>query len=217
MKVYMIYAKPTDIRPGSDDLDDGTLELYAVTNNKKLFNSFKESRDMTKFSLNKMELEKDNYRKLANHHRDCVLEWCGFRSKKADPYPKDMNQSFGNCVDEYKFAITFLEKQSVAEACDTFFEHVELLLPNPYIFNWKLKITLKRMGLDYIYKLTNFPYIGDDIMYCSDEEIDRRITKQKMSYQELAFLQNDMDFSMPDVWVDQLEVFLSIYGHLMNA
>lgn len=214
MKVYVFYANQSDIRPGSDRSD--TKEIYALTNNKKLYKNFKQTRNMNLFELREFDFDRDKYMKFANHYRECVMEWCAFKSKKKDPYPKDMNDSFGKCVEEYRFAVTYLETQSVGEACNTFFEHAEMDIPNPLFFNKKVKRVLKRIGMDYIFKLTRFPYIGDDAMYCTEEEITHRSQNRNMTYSDTAFLRDDMDFSTPDIWVDQIEVFLEIYGHLMN-
>ena len=216
MKVYLLYADPAIIRACSEDDECGVKELYALTNIKSLYKDFKNTRDMNKFELRTMDLTKDEYAQLARNHRECVLQWCNFKSKKANPYPKSMNESFGNCVDEYKFSVTYLEAQSVEEACSTFFEHYELDVPNPLLFHAGLKRIFKRVGLDYVFKLTRFPYLGDDYMFCTHEEITRRSTNPSMRYIDIIFLREDMDFSMPDLWVDQLEVFLEIYGHLMK-
>jgi len=210
----MFYINPVFIRNGC--CETGTKEIYAITNDKKLYKDFKSTRDMKKFELRTLNISKDEYRRLANHHRDCVLEWSSFRSKKKDPYPKDMNESFGNCTEEYKFSITFLEVQSVSEACSTFFEHADITLPNPYIFNKSTRSIFKRLGLEHIFKLTRFPFIGDDAMFCTDAEIARRSNNPAMSGIDQLFLRNEMDFSLPDIWVDQIEVFFEIYGNLMN-
>lgn len=216
MKVYLLYAYPSIIRPGTEDINDGVKELYALTNVKSLYKDFKNTRDMNKFELRVTNLSKDEYSQLSSNHRECVLQWCNFKSKKENPYPKSMNESFGKCVDEYKFSVTYLESQSVEEACSTFFEHCDLDLPNPLIFHKDLKRILKRMGLDYIFQLTRFPFMGEDAMFCTNEELVRRSTNPTMRYTDMIFLREDMDFSMPDLWVDQLEVFLEIYGHLMK-
>lgn len=214
MKAYLFYINPSDERPGTERAV--SKGLYAITNSKKLYKSFKSTRNMNIFELRVVHMESDTYVSLANENRESVLEWCKFRSKKDDPYPKTMNESFGNCVEDYKFAVTFLESQGIQEAKNTFFEHIEMDLPNPYLFSKPLKRIFKRFGLDYMYKISRFPYMGDDIMYCTDEEIAKRSNNYKMTYADSAFLREEMDYSTPDIWIDDIEVFLEIYGHLMN-
>ena len=210
----MFYINPADERPGSERSD--TKILYALTAKKKLYKSFKETRNMKLFVTKEVSMDQGEFSCFANDHRECVLEWCKLRSKKDDPYPKSMNESFGNCIEEYKFAVTYLEKQAVKEEQDRLFEHADLELPNPLFFHKSLKSVFKRFGLDHIFKLTRFPYIGDDAMYCTDEELAIRSTNSKMKYSDAAFLREEMDFSQPDIWVDEVEVFLEMYGHLMN-
>lgn len=220
MKVWLFYiaSKEVDNLP-FDTEDREKKELYALTNSKKLAKGFKDTRNMEKFVLRKHEMEKNDYSRLANDNRECVLEWSKIKSKKENPYPETPSESFGKCVDEYTFPITFLEKQSMLEACDTFFEHCSLRLPSPYLFKWDLKLFMKRFGFEYIYKLKNFPFIGGDNMLPDSVDLSGELIgekKQDLTYVERRFLQEDMDFSMPEIWVDQLEVFLHLYHHLMN-
>ena len=43
MKVYLLYAYPSIIRPGTEDINDGVKELYALTNVKSLYKDFKKN------------------------------------------------------------------------------------------------------------------------------------------------------------------------------
>lgn len=217
MKVYMMYVDKSEIMIGMDSKDRGLKEIYAVTNDKNLYKKFIHTRDMSKFKVKTIYVEgKEEYKQLAQRYRECVLEMSKIYSKSKNPYPKNLFKSFNESLEVYTFPITYLEKQSVREACDTFFEHAEIDIPNPYIFTDKLRRILKKRALDHIYKISRFPYMGDDSMYCTESEIEKKSTNYKMRYTDSIFLQNDTDYSVPDVWVDELEVFIEIYGNLMK-
>lgn len=64
MKVHLFYRKQDD---------DLNLPLYAFTNNKKFAEEFQLQRDMSKFIYKKEILDKKDFLKFSDAHRDALL------------------------------------------------------------------------------------------------------------------------------------------------
>jgi len=214
MKVYLFYAKTSDIRPG--DLSERGKELYAFTTQKKLAKKFKSDRNMNIFSEKFTKMTKDEYRKFAAANRECVLEDAVLHTASKERYPESLVYGFDKLIKRVNIILTFLEKQSIHEAKETylFYKYVDNdtyrdKLITPYIFKEKILYSLDIFEYSKVYRSSIFPYL--DFEY-SERDTDNMICA---SYSEMKGVEN-LDFGAPEFWIDELALFVELYSHLLK-
>lgn len=217
MTVYMIYSTADKIfNTGSV----GCNELYAMTNKKKLLKRFKEQRNMELFRIKTIECSPEEYAQMGNQYRETILENVTYRSKKQNPYPESEYETFGNCVDEYTICVTYLEKSITNEQIDSFYENPmeNIDLFNPLILSKNIRRLLCEFGLDFMYRLKLFPMIDSDFIYEPDSyEFLQAAQNSEITYMDMLLLRDqDSDMNPPDAWIDQMEVFLKLFGRLFK-
>lgn len=213
MKVYLIYALPSVVRPGS--VDTGSKELYGITNKKKYFKKFMSIRKPELFTVRKEEMEKEEYTAICNRNRECVLQEVIYNSVKENSYPENLTQRFSDILEDYPLVLTFLEVQSVEEARSQFLSRLDIKFIPPYILSKHLMKYLKKLYYHCLYRM-NLGFYPDYYEVLSEEE-RREKDLDFMYYTALKSTQEyDDDYELPDIYVNELDVFLMIYGHLLK-
>lgn len=204
-------------------LGDDTKGLYALTNDKTLAKEFESLRDMNKFTRKKVEMEKDEYKSFANAHREAVLQPTQLLTKKPfEEMPEHHNVSLSAFTDKYIMVTTFLEEQSLVEAREDFYTHLRDILYSfelgtdklfhPGIFDKKLLTYMKLLQYNEFY----FCYLLEK---GNANEISSGMSIMDVDIRELGkaekmYLAKCDDSMVPDIYLDEFEVFMYMYGHL---
>lgn len=209
MTVYMIYLDPSLNNPGYNGQD---WDLYAITNRKKIYKDFISTRNMKVFKVDKKKFTKDQYEQLSKEYRGSVLQITALSTK--EKYPTSRMENFGKCIVDYKLVTTYFEYQSVQEVIDNpyaLFENLNMV--NPILFSKDIRDMLKQLRYDQIYKMTVLPHLGmDSFMLESDECLENT----NLSDIDRYFIIESEDISLPDIWTDELMVFIRIFGNLLE-
>ena len=224
MKVYMYYISESESGNYKNySLDKESKSLYALTCDKTIAKDFEALRDMTKFTRKKVDMEKDEYKSFANNHREGVLQYTQLLTKKPfEEMPENHNVSLSAFTDKYMMVTTFLEEQSLEESKDDFYTHLRDLLYSfekgadklyhPGIFNKKLLSYLNLIQYNEFY----FCYLLEK---GNANEISSGMSILDVDVRELCkaekiYLTKCDDSMVPDIFLDEFELFMYMYGHL---
>jgi hypothetical protein len=157
--------------------------LYAFTNDKELYQAFKEERDMKKFIIQKKEIKEDEYKKFADKYRGCVLGRRGYLTKppSSDYLGKRYHLKIVSTWDE--------EMQSYIQGESVYHFLREYIDPIATYFNTDILKALNTLGYFNVMK-----FVTPELNFL-DGVIDRE-----------NFLSFDYD-------VDAFSVFNALYGN----
>ena len=209
LKVYLIYLDPTSYNPENKGKD---WDLYGITNEKNIYKRFIESRKMKLFKTSKQKMTPDQYQKLTREYRESVLQVTTFSTK--GKYPKNIMGTYKRSIKDIKVITTFLEYQSVKDSIDNPFTMLEDIgMINPLLFKSSIRELLNRIRYDQMYKMVLLPYMGTDSFMVTSEE---NLKDSDMSYEDRIFVIQSDDLGLPDLWVDELMMFIKLFGHLLE-
>lgn len=167
------------------DNEKRRYDLYAITNNKEFAKKFKKERDMNKFVVRSTNETKESYAEFANNNLSYVLDYRTFITKTITENKK-------YTTTDVKILSTFYEQQ----CCDSNIQVMEALDTSewrdaiPYKV-YKKKIEEALRVLEYVahYKVYTLEFSG--------RYVDP----------------NDDDYSAPDIWYDELGLFIKLFRH----
>jgi hypothetical protein len=151
MKVYLIY----NIRKGDDE---NNCYLYAITDDKKLLEAFKEERKMSLFVVKKKDIDKKDYKRFLRENYEIQLTIIELKTK----LNMDSPSRFTNR--KIKLVGTDREFLSVLSLEDKPWEIGELMdgldyLPD--VFNEEITKALGYFGYYTIFSMTHEPIFCD--------------------------------------------------------
>ena len=183
MKVYKFFKIPDDDDSREYELEDKYV-LYAITNNKKYAERFKEDRNMKRFIYKVYDdVSKEEYADICNNdnNRGAVLEV----HKLTTIFN---NHTRANRV-EKEVLMTNWEKQIVNEPSTLLDdERAWQMMPFPLIFKSKYRKMLEVLQYITFYKLMTADFISPNLM-------------EKIS-------EIDDDYSAPSIEFDEVAIFI---------
>ncbi len=187
MKIWKYYLKPEKETDNPNyDIED-RYPLYAITNNKKLAEKFKRSRNMKKFIETKAHVDKESYIEYINRNRSFKLVEYGLKTWfQHDKFDKD-------AIYEVDVVMTEMERSTVEDGLLEF-EDISFWVnaPKPYMFEDKYVEALRT--LEYIRSMKIFGHATSFMDY--DDK--------------------DSDYSAPTMTKDELSLFSKMYYRLMK-
>ena len=167
------------------DSENKRYDLYAITNNKEFAKKFKKERNMDKFIVRCTNESKESYAEFANKNLSCVLDYRAFITKTLTENKKQTST-------EVKLLSTFYEQQ----CCDSSIQPIEAIDPS----EWEAAIPYKIYKKKIEEALRVLEYISHYKIY-TQEFANRYIDP------------NDDDYSAPDIWYDEVGVFIRLFRH----
>ena len=165
--------------------------LYAFTTSKKLYKSFKEFRDMTKFEIIKSDLTDDELETFIHYN---------YKNELKEIVLKTRDSHFLNKISKIKIVGTRSEEEGVAFLVEDFFSQISKAFKiNPDLFKDEYREILDVLGYSELYRWVNtFKMDGYFPMNSFNEikDFSRNITSK---------------FDL-----DEFNLFLAKYGGTMN-
>lgn len=197
MKLYKFYKNPSDdVLENARDLSiQDKYPLYAFTNDKKLAKKFMQTRNMKKFIKRVSDIDKNEYVEFANNNRGQMLEtyaYDRFVSYTSDPSERRM--------EKIQILTTWEEREMTSVSADdgvndlTEYVNYNFL---PFIFQKKYL-----NALDTLEFITHWKYLG------VPEKYSEFITPDEN--------EKYMDFSSPNISVDEFALYILLYGDTYN-
>lgn len=188
MKIFMFFF--TDPNPNSK------LKpfLYAFTNMEEYKKRFSEYRDMNKFMIVEREIEKSEYKDFCRVHPNQQLTLTKLFTKN------DSERGYSHI----EIVCTWDEEKNVVIGSDeSVFRNAQKVMFDPTILSRDLKICLYELGFFNIYQfLYNGMYIYEPL---DDPEFDG------------VFSKDETEIHKPkNIKIDQLSMFLELYGHTVK-
>ena len=159
-------------------------DLYALTNHKKFAKKFMKERDMDKFIVRCSKEEREEYVKFANSNLSYLLDMRPYITRTLD----DENRYRTKTVDVLSTDYEFQTCDSDSILIDILGEGDWYSAPSYVIFKKKI-----------IESLRTLEYISNYKLYASD-------------YTNAVIDPDDDDYSAPNIWIDELGVFLRTFG-----
>lgn len=193
MKLFKFYKNPSDeILENAQDLSiQDKYPLYAFTNDKKLAKEFSETRDMKKFIKRVSHIEKSEYVDFTNQNRGQLLEKYSYSRFKG--YTSDASEVM---TDKVELLTTWQERELTAASVDDgIADLTDFISYNffPFIFERKYV-----KALDKLQFITHWKYLGYPEKYKDFISIDE--------------VETFMDFSSPNISVDEFSVYILLFG-----
>ena len=159
-------------------------ELYAITNNKKFAEKFMKERDMDKFVMKCTKETKEEYAEFANNNLTLVLGMRTYLTKMLDSNNNYRTKDVDILSTEY-------EEQS----CDSDFITMDIMTEGEWEYAPPYNIYKNKI----IKALRKLEYVSSYKLYRSE-------------YDATFIDPNDDDYSAPDLWIDELGIFLRTFG-----
>lgn len=190
MKIYKFYRVHSDEGlENSQDLDvRDKYPLYAFTNDKSVRKEFKEFRDMSKFVERKSTIDDSEYRDFENSHRSQLLQ-----KRKLKTFNDYGEEPF---ITEAEVICTWSEMDYMSDSMDNILTEVNFS-PNPFLFTEEYTEALRELEYINIWKIYRNP----------------RIYSGCPGHIDL----DDLDYSPPAIYPDELRVFLELFGELFKS
>lgn len=192
MKIYLFYFR--------DPNENRRLEpvLYAYTNQKELYEKFKEVRDMNKFLCTSREVTKDQYKDFIHQYPDQQLTETKFTTKDAEFPGTEISVNIVCTWSEEKTVIIESDESVLRLFTDKVFD--------PSILNMKIKTDLYKLGFFTIYQfLYQNMYIYKPL---EGSEYSGVFHKDCLS--------GDFQRKIQGVKADQFGMFMYLYGGTMK-
>lgn len=191
MKIYKFYCKSEKLHR-NDSFSSGKYELYGITNDKKLAEIFKKTRNM-----------KDCFKLIAEKYND-ETEWDTLKHEypthvilryPLQGYP-DKTLLSGTIVE---FALTLSEKLIIEDACESFVSMFTMALANPIIFTKEVRKSLHKLKYMEFYRVLSSSSPQENYVL---DMIDRVYPGE--------------DYDYPSITVDEIELFIDSYSELLD-
>lgn len=191
MQCYRFYKIPKDDSHSKEYYEKYRLDqypIYALTNDKKLAEKFIKQRNMDRFICCKSKMDKEEYSILANRYRSTVLKEEELFTV-VDKYTKEAEKM------DIKVVMTYDEYISVCDdpVIPCFMNDVAFwALPGTVAAHISIFKKKFQKALDYVFWRDNYKLMA-----------------------QYGIINLDDDYSAPDYYVDELELFVDTYGELL--
>ena len=194
LKIYKYYKKLSDdIMKASMDLSlEDKYPLYAFTNDKKVREEFKNTRDMNNFIEIVTKVTKEEYKEFGNANSGALLNYYKYESHKGYNDEKNVR------MNDIQVLSTWNEKEAVNACLDNNVSSINENVAYDILFPFMFK-------MEYIKALGKLMYLDIWKYYGSIEKFKEFLTEEELEYVD--------DYSYPDIKFDELNTFIMLYGN----
>lgn len=205
MKIWKWYKVPPEEHAGqlSNLSVEDKYPLYAFTDDKKLRDLFRETRNTEKFIEMKSDIDKEEFVAFANHHNGCQLKMYDFdRFIKYPSRAEEDDPPYEPEFETVQVLATWSEREITQSALETFSDSgggqcAQTYPFSPLVFQDK-----------YVRALELLQYIKFWTLYSSENVSD-------MEEFMLAGFNIDIDYSYPDVTYDEFAAFINLFADVL--